>query len=253
MSYDSQYLFVIRVVPTNGATTGSTSMTVVVSNLDTLSLSERCRMGQSGTQASVWMSSSSVLGKWSTGVESSATACVTSAKRVGSLSRAVSFGGASLAVSSVVRTNLAETGATSMTILVSNIGSVDLSGRSRVGSSGGAASAWLSSSSLGCKAGPGHDVGVSSIATSSRVVASAVKAVSYDSQYLFVIRVVPTNGATTGSTSMTVVVSNLGTLSLSERCRMGQSGTQASVWMSSSSVLGKWSPGVDSGATACVT
>ena len=140
-----------------------------------------------------------------------------------------------------------------MTILVSNIGSVDLSRRSRVGSSGGAASAWLSSSSLGCKAGPGHDVGVSSIATSSRVVASATKAVSYDSQYHFVIRVVPTNGATTGSTSMTVVVSNLGTLSLSERCRMGQSGTQASVWMSSSSVFGKWSTGVESSATACVT
>ena len=76
--------------------------------------------------------------------------------------------------------------------------------------------------------------------------------VSYDSQYLVVIRVVPTNGATTGSTSMTVVVSNLGTLSLSERCRMRQSGTQASVWMSWSSVVGKWSPGVESGAIACV-
>src|SRR3569623_1424755 len=205
------------------------------------------RIGGSGTVSTLWTSESSLRGKSGLGFESGVVTTVTAGRVRACLSLAGSYGGVILSASSAVRANFATTGATSVTVVGTSVGGVDLSVKGRIGGSGTVSTLWTSESSLRGKSGLGFESGVVTTVTAGTVRASLSLAASYGGVNLSPSSAVRANFATTGSTSVTVVGTSVGGVDLSVKGRIGGSGTVSTLWTSESSLRGKSGLGFESG------
>ena len=125
-----------------------------------------------------------------------------------------------------MRTNAATTGSVVLTLVGSNLGTSDYSGRLRIGETACESSEWTSDSSLQCKASAGVVSSLSGTMTVSQESSVLSQAISYDGARLSTS--VGTNAPTTGSVVLTLVGSNFGTSDYSGRLPVGDTACESS-------------------------
>jgi hypothetical protein len=189
-------------VPVNVAATGAMSVTVVAaSTMGVADYTSQSRLGGSRSEASPWTSTTSLRMLVMAAVEPSGRVVATMATQAGSISAIVTIDGPS--VSSVQRSNLAATGAASVTVVGSGAGAVRYSASVRIGGSRVEATTWVSSSAMQLRSATGLLVARTVVSTSSVFTGSLASAMTHDGVSLS--SVVFTNAAVTGSQSVTVV------------------------------------------------
>jgi hypothetical protein len=296
-SYDGPVVSAVSV--TNGASSGSTSVTVVGQRMGLSGYSAGVRLGQfrlhfisgnqsnasgggSACEASRWVSDSGVECKSAGGVGprwgAGLPVVLSAGWQCGSVTRAWSYDGP--VVSAVSVTNGASSGSTSVTVVGQRMGLSGYSAGVRLGqfrlhfisgnqsnaSGGGSAceaSRWVSDSGVGCKSaggvGPRWGAGLPVVLSAGWQCGSVTRAWSYDGPVVSAVSV--TNGASSGSTSVTVVGQRMGLSGYSAGVRLGQfrlhfisgnqsnasgggSACEASRWVSDSGVECKSAGGV---------
>src|SRR3569623_2087607 len=254
VSHDVERVVVSSVVRTNIAGTGGSVVTVIGQYVGYWDYSVKVRIGGSGAEATTgWGSDSSIMSKGGRGRSSSSmsgtgeTIGVTVAKTsIGSLSSSVSHDVERVVVSSVVRTNIAGTGGSVVTVIGQYVGYWDYSVKVRIGGSGAeATTGWGSDSSIMSKggrgrssmSGTGETIGVTVAKTS---IGSLSSSVSHDVERVVVSSVVRTNIAGTGGSVVTVIGQYVGYWDYSVKVRIGGSGAEATTgWGSDSSIMSK--------------
>ena len=217
----------------NVPTTGSVSVAVVFPTVGPADPSARYRLGSTAVEATVWVSSSSVLAKAAAGgLARPLVALSASPRQATTLSRTVSFD-AFVTIRATGGASLSGTGASSVTIVGPSLGPQDLSARGRVGTTGCVATVWAPTSAMTCKGGAGAGARLTLCVTVDRPrlgLSSASQAASYETGGAPIIAT-PSNGPTTGSVSLTIATTPSATVSMSPRVRVARSGCVATAWV----------------------
>ncbi len=230
-------------------TTGSSFLTVFGSYFALADYSLRASVGGTAMELTQWQSDTSFIAKIGRGVGLSLHATVSVGAQRHTFVGALTF--SSPVMLSIDVLVLHTTGAASLTVAGRNFGSFDTTLRVRIGGTSCEASLWRSDSSISCK----YSVGVSSSlsiaatiysqrATLSMILSYAAPLLSSSNSILHM---------TSGSSSVTVLGSLLGTFDSTVRVRIGGTAGEATSWISDSSVRVKISAGVASSLTAVAT
>ncbi len=126
--------------------TAASSVTVLGRGLRGMDVSCRHRGLRSGFEGSEWTSESSVVAKAISGRDASWQLCGTDASGLVTYTSSTSYNG--LGIVSVAPANIIVTGSVSVTIIGTNLRDSELSAQGRLGDSGGASSAWGSTTSI---------------------------------------------------------------------------------------------------------
>jgi len=223
---------------TNAPSTGSASVTIVGSNAGSVSMSPRSRVSRTNSGATAWVSESSIVARTSLAAGPAGSVSVTTLMLPGTLASVLSLGSA--LVSSAILVNSVRTAATSVTVLGSNFGQVDLSSRGRIAVTRAETTAWTSASAVSCK----RTVTTRFAADSWAAVTTARQALTVTNAFSTDLKLISseavTNVPATGGTSVTVVGSNYGAATLaSTRARVGGSAYEVTLWVSESSLVSR--------------
>lgn len=217
----------------------------------------RGRVGASGCESSVWTSDTSARCLEGHGGGGSRGASVTASGAQGSVSGAVSMdagGGAAVAGGAANGLGAQDT---SWDVVLGTGATGD--GRSwtvrgRVGGSGAQASVWSGDTAVTCRAGMGSGGSVGAVVTVGARAGSASEGVSYDGGW---VSSVAAGNAPLDMRRAAMAGAGGGGLgageSVSAGSRWGQSGAEASEWVSGSSVRGRAAGGVGGSRTVAVT
>jgi DNA-directed RNA polymerase subunit H (RpoH/RPB5) len=223
----------------NMGSTGSASLTVHGSGLGMVAFTAHGRHGKTGCEGTEWVSESSVRCRTAGGPLGTHTAVVTAGGRGGSISMALSMDGTMISI--VRRSNTAGTGSASLTVHGSGLGMVALTSRGRLGQTGCEGTRWESETSLRCLAGRGARGTHTAVVTAEGQAGSATAVYSADAGSMSSGK--RYNTGSTGSASLTVHGSGHGMVALTAMGRIGQSGCERTVWISSSTVVCRVGPG----------
>ena len=184
----------------NVALTGSSSLTVCGSGLSSSDTTSAARSRSAG-EASVWVPSSCVSVRTTSGVTTVRQCVVASVVASRSLSGCVTMNTAAL--SEAVVSNQATTGASSVTVLGSQVGGSSPSNRGRLGATRGAGTGWASDSAVKVKgvSGTGRELGV--VCTGGGQSGSQSRSLTVAD--VVVSGLIRSNLPTTGGTSVTVI------------------------------------------------
>jgi hypothetical protein len=229
-SIDVRSLSLLR--RSNSGSTGTASMTVHGSSLSSAALTAMGRMGQTGCEGTEWESETSVRCILGFGMRGTRRLAMTAGERGGSSSEAMSFDSETVSVS--LQRNRAGTGSASMTVHGSGLGLVSLTAMGRMGQTGCEGTEWESETSVRCLVGQGSRETRRLTLTSSALVGSMSEAYSLDARSLSLMR--RSNHGSTGTASVTVHGSSLGSAALTAMGRMGQTGCEGTEWESETSV-----------------
>ena len=236
-----------RVVNFGG--TGSLRLTVQGANAGLASLSASVRPGTTASETTQWSSDSSLQalsghgGAWA-----SRAVLVSAGQQTASLSSSLSASEGLLSASH--RHNGASSGSTIFTLLGGGMGTTSISAAARTGSAS-EVSVWESDTSVGCRPGQGTSRSWSIQVTAGARVGSASVALSAAS--LWASAVTSSNGATTGSVSLTVGGGGLGSALYTAAVRAGITECWASVWLSDTAVLSLATDGLRGSARLVLT
>lgn len=228
---------------TNLAGTGSMSVTIVGSDFGWASYSGENRVGDSGVEATNWVSDSAMRGKAGAGSWSQLKETATVAMSLDTLAGILSY-----EHTWSLTSNVAGTGSTSVTIVGTGLSTTNPSVRSRVGGSDMEATWWMADSSIHGKVSSGSLASHAVVLTIEDEQETALAALTYDRSWTLA-----TNVAATGATSVTVVGSGLGTQDGSVSGRVSMTSTEATVWHADSSMHAKVSSGSLSSRTVVLT
>lgn len=266
-------LIISSAVRVNVPTSGSVSITAALMSFPSEDLSLRSTIAGTPVANLRWVSSTSVSLKQPNAFGTSCSVLITSEIRKGCLAAVVSA--EQHLVFGVLRTNAAATGSISTTVLGALFNAAPSTVRLRNGYSGTESSFWISDSSVSGKLESTQQLGLyiyltsasqrkqtpvldirTEIVTSSstgglnadstRTVVSVLYTAVFSSDSIQISRTSRENIPTTGSISVTILASNHGenTKFLSTpRVRLHKTGLQASIWISDSSVQGKYLSG----------
>eukprot|EP00961_Rhodomonas_salina_P228162 3083868-Rhodomonas_salina.1 len=180
----------------------------------------------------MWVSDSALLCQSASGVGETVRVSMTAGGSVGSMTEAVSFDSSSVSVAMVV--NRPATGSTSVTLSGSGFGSSLSSTFVRSGSSSCEASVWVSASSMMCRASSGYGATFGLSLTAGAQAGSLSSVISYDGgASLSAVGLV--NVAMAGQ-AVSLTGSNLGITGQSVHGRTGFTVSEASLWLSETSV-----------------
>jgi hypothetical protein len=216
----------------NRAGTGSASVTVHGSGLGLVSLTAMGRIGQTGCEGTEWESETAVRCLVGHGVRATLRVAMTAGERGGSSSAATSLDLGSVSVS--LQRNRAGTGSASVTLYGSGLGIVSLTAMGRMGQTGCEGTEWESETSVRCLVGHGSRETRRLTLTTGERGGSMSEAYSLDARSLSVMR--RSNHGSTGTASVTVHGSSLGSAALTAMGRMGQTGCEGTEWESETSV-----------------
>ena len=216
VSFDAGGLSAVQ--PWNRASTGSQSVTLAGASLGLRAYSSQTRVGGTGCEATAWVSETVVVCAAYFGGLGTVRVSVTAGQRAGSLTEMASFDGPG--VSSVLvglLANRGSTGSTSVTLSGIGFGTVGTSASGKVGATGCESSEWTSSSSVRCLTAAGVRGTVRVGVTAGVRTGSVTELGSYDGPRAS--SALMRNGASTGSASVTVAGSGMGTADYSGGAR----------------------------------
>jgi len=238
----------------NAPTTGAVSVTVYGSRLGNVDESSVIRYARTSMEASVWGSSSSMGAKMPNSTPDTYAVIAMTINRILGTGTTV-FGDYPMSTdtataSAIIETNLATTGAMSVTILGAGMGASAAIGgqtaRVRVGGSAVAGSTWIGTTSVMAKpiAGSPTCVGVQISVSRKPVRRTTTNAISFD--MIRATNLLRTNAPPTGSTSVTVLGLDMSIASAGYTSKLRASGTAgaATVWVSNSAMVAKSTLGV---------
>ena len=190
----------------------------------------RGRLMSSSTDASLWMSDTSVVCRSAAGSGSTLPVYLTIARAVDALSQAVSYDGPS--VRSVFAIRLRDT--VSLSVVGKNFGTSHFSSSIRFGFTVAMISRWRSDSSLLCRSASAHLARDSIVVTAGRLTGTLTNLFADMGLMLSVLQ--RSNSPMSGSAIINVMGLRLGRESYSASLRIGNSAAQATVWVSESSI-----------------
>ena len=247
----SYNLAAVRFVsPGNAGSSGSSSLTVVGMLFGTWDRSAHVRIQNSAASSTGWIADSSVVCRAVSGLSGALRAIVSAAGQRGSVSAAVSYDAPS--VSSAGVSNVASSGAMSVSVCGRGMGVGGLSAVGGVGGSACGASVWRSDSGLVCRVAGGLPGGFGAVVSAGVQRGSMSAAVSYDAPSVSSAGV--SNVASSGGMSVSVVGrGGMGVSGSSASARLGLSACEGSGWVSDSGVVCKAAGGVSVGAVGVVS
>ena len=194
----------------------------------------RAREGQTGCEATEWVSDSSVRCMVGQSLGGSRRGVVTAGMQSGSVTDAWSVDGAGMSV--VVGINVVGAGGASMTVHGGSMGGrAGYTLRAREGQTGCEATEWVSDSSVRCMVGQSLGGSRRGVVTAGMQSGSVTDAWSVDGAGMSVVVGINVVGA--GGASMTVHGGSMGgRAGYTLRAREGQTGCEATEWVSDSSV-----------------
>ena len=231
---------------TNHVGAGSASMTVHGTSMGKSAYTGRAREGQTGCEATEWVSDTSVSCTIVQGMLGSRQVILSAGMGIGSLSHVFSFDSVSL--SSLGPANMPTTG--DRTTTISGI-SFAFSGNSRFSSTACEASIWVALTSLNCLVAAGdnsHMLGIV-VVTSGRAVGTLSEAASYDAP---ISALAPSN-IKSASDMILVFGVDLGMMDTTIHVRLGRSSARSSYWTSDTMVACLSSAGMSSTLSVFVT
>ena len=202
------------------------------------------RIQNSAASSTGWIADSSVVCRAGSGLSGALRAIVSAAGQRGSVSAAVSYDAPR--VSSAGVSNVASSGAMSVSVSGRGMGVGGLSAVGRVGGSACGASVWRSDSGLVCRVAGGLPGGFGAVVSAGVQRGSMSAAVSYDAPR--VSSVALSNVVTSGFVSVTVVGGGFAVYGASSGGRMIFSASSATLWISGSSVVARCGAGLGAGA-----
>jgi len=234
----------------NAGSTGSSSLTVVGALFGSWDRSAQVRVQHTAASSTGWVADSAVVCRLVNGVNGALRALVSADMQRGSLSGAVSYDAPS--VSSAGASNVASSGAMSVSVCGRGMGASGPSAVGRVGGSACASSVWRSDSGLVCRAVAGHGRDHVVLASAGVQRGSVSGAASYNAPSVSSAGV--SNVASSGGLSVSVVGwGGMGLSGSSAGGRLGLTACEGSGWASDSAVVCKAPGGVFGGAVGVVS
>ena len=216
----------------NQPSTGSISLTITGSNFGTLDYSTFRRMRFSSGEAVRWASDSVVVTKVSAGAFATETLEMTVARVWGTRTQFLSYNLAT--TSSVFLQNSPTTGSASLTLFGNNYANLAYSIRFRISDTSQESSTWYSDTALACKSSASLGRTRLVMMTAGLRVGSSSGLDSYDFQRISVGSAQNLPGS--GSSSLTVLGSEVGYFAYSQCSRPSITGGESTFWESDSSV-----------------
>jgi hypothetical protein len=216
----------------NGAGTGSASLTVHGSGLGLVLYTAMGRMGETGCEGTEWESETSVRCLTSSGSRGTRRVAMTAGDQGGSLTRVMSFG--ALVLSASRRSNAAGTGSAFVTVHGAGLGHAALTGMMRAGQTGCEGTEWESETSVRCLVGHGSRGTRRVTLTAGELSGSMTEALSVDVTGMSAMG--RGNAAGTGSAWVTVHGGGLGLQAHTGLVRIGETGCEGTEWESETSV-----------------
>ena len=228
--------------PQNQLATGSASMTVQGSAMGHSRYTIAGRPGDTGNEASTWVSDTMLVCLTRHGARHSTSMVVTSGERGGTRTEVISFDGVGL--SSTLKHNWPATGASSMTVLGANMDLQDPSSSMRVARTGCESTEWVSESAVTCQhaAGQGGSMWRLSVTVGERV-GSLTDAYWYSMDAPSVSQGF-SNTAATGSGTVSIIGGGLGHASLTAGGRVGVTASEETRWVSDHVVICQVAQGI---------
>jgi hypothetical protein len=234
----------------NAASSGGMSLTVAGrGGLGSSAFSATASVGVSGCAASVWRSDSGLVCRSAGGMRGGAAVLVSSGVQRGSVSAAVSYDAPSVSAAGV--SNVASSGAMSVSVSGRGMGVGGLSAVGGVGGSACGASVWRSDSGLVCRVVSGCFSGQVVLVSSGVQRGSVSAAVSYDAPS--VSSAALSNVATSGVASVTVVGGGFAVYGASSAGRALFTAASATLWISGSSVVARCGAGLGAAGSVVVS
>jgi hypothetical protein len=216
----------------NGAGTGSASLTVHGSGLGLVLYTAMGRMGETGCEGTEWESETSVRCLTSSGSRGSRRVVITAIVQGGSLTRVMSIEAIGLSASR--RSNAAGTGSAFVTVHGAGLGHAALTGMMRAGQTGCEGTEWESETSMRCLVGHGSRGTRRVTLTAGELSGSMTEALSVDVTGMSAMG--RGNAAGTGSAWVTVHGGGLGLQAHTGLVRIGETGCEGTEWESETSV-----------------
>ena len=230
ISLDTGSLSVMRRANHGGS--GTASVTVHGSGLGSAALTTLGRVGETGCEGTEWESETSVRCLVGHGARGTRRVVMTAGDGSGSMSGAYSFD--MTGTSMMSRGNRAGTGSASVTVHGAGLGLVSLTAMGRMGETGCEGTEWESESSVRCLVGHGSGETRRLTLTAGTLSGSMSEAISLDTGSLSVMR--RANHGGSGTASVTVHGSGLGSAALTTLGRVGETGCEGTEWESETSV-----------------
>ncbi|KAJ1478100.1 hypothetical protein T484DRAFT_1818743, partial [Baffinella frigidus] len=208
-------------------------------------LSAQTRLGGSAAEASAWISDTAMTARFASGGRATLRMALTVGERAASATEAFSFDALSArAPPSVVNVPTRGQGGDPVTTSVfgSGLVSAGFSGAARAGGTACEESAWLSDSSVSCRIALGSQSTRRIALTAGERSASVSEAWSYDALEISSVQV--NNGAPAGGETLTLTGAGGARLQPSAQARLGGTASEATEWVSETSVLARNTRGV---------
>ena len=231
MTYDAASPSVV--LPTNTPATGSSSVTVLGSNMGQVSFSTQVRGGGTACESSGWLSDTSVQCRAGRQLMGSRALAVTAGARVGSMS--VGFSAAATALSALKAANSPSTGSISVTVYGAGMGLGAYSATSRMGRTACEATTWASDTAMLALVGGGVMRSGQVSVTAGMLVGSLSSGFSVGRGVISLMR--RSNVPTSGSVSITVYGAGAGHEAYTGVLRVGLTACQATIWQSDTSLV----------------
>jgi hypothetical protein len=216
----------------NRAGTGSASVTVHGAGMGIVRHTAKGRAGHTGCEGTDWQSETSVRCRVGHGSGLSRRVVMTVGSQGGSVTEAWSADGSGL--SRLRRSNVAGSGAASMTVHGSSMGIVRHTAKGRAGHTGCEGTDWQSETSVRCRVAVGHLGSRRVVVTAGSQAGSISQAWSVDRDAISLLR--SSNRAGTGSASVTVHGAGFGIVRHTAEGRAGHTGCEGTEWESETSV-----------------
>ena len=216
----------------NIAFTGSASIAVNGAEVGLMVYSVGMRVGLTSCESTEWLSDTFVRCRLGAGFARSTRLSTSAGMALGSASESLSFVLGALSVT--LPANVASTGSISVTIQGAGLGNVQITGNARVGHSSCEASAWLSSTSLKCRAMHGDKVTRRTSVSAAQSVSSSSEVISLDLTELS--SSMSSNVCVSGSASVTIQGKNVGASRSCAMASISASSCESSRWVSDSAL-----------------
>jgi hypothetical protein len=212
--------------------TGSAQVTLFGTSLGIQDSTVPLRLGMTACETSDWGSSSSLRCRVSGPALMSRRLGMTAGLQIGTFSSAFSTGTTS--ISSITVQNLASTGANILTVYGSSFGKSLSSARMRLSSTSSSRSAWMSDTGIICRFETGFRQSRNVRISLGLKFSTSTLLFSFSTSVISTISVF--NGASTGTISLTLIGSNIGTVASSSSVRPLSTSCQASQWRSDTAI-----------------
>eukprot|EP00961_Rhodomonas_salina_P021703 292053-Rhodomonas_salina.1 len=234
MSFDGGAIVLLALA--NAGSLGGDTLSLVGSEFSVHDQSASQRVGATGCESSVWVSTSQVYCRLSQGISMTSSLVVTSSTQVASQTEAFSYDREPMSVDAGTQYNAPTLGSTvAMAVMGSGTGHWDTSVSAALGRTASHASTWISDSSVEALRSSGSGRTSSVVVTAVSNAGTLTEFMSFDAPRI----------SDTGTQNHGVEVSQvmlmgggLGMWDTSHTARVGETGAEMSAWISDSAVQG---------------